>query len=257
MRTSLPIVFVLLTAGAPMMARPASEDRPQKRAAKPTVPTFELTVDSIMRGPDLVGFAPTGLRWSGDSMKLYFEWRKPGEDEASTYVVAREGGAPRRLSDAERKKKHEKAREAEALPKLELPDGQTAVDRSASGRAAPVFAADRRWRAHPDHLEDRRAQPGRVARRVDDRGRLLVQQHAARAVPHEEPAWCRDGADHDDADRGVAGVRVGRSEGHHVRRAWCSAPSSSGRRIGSWRSTRSRTTVSPRQRAGQMSTGGF
>src|SRR5262245_15233612 len=46
---------------------------------------FELTVDSIMRGPKLVGYPPTGLRWSGDSARLYFEWRRPGEDEASTY----------------------------------------------------------------------------------------------------------------------------------------------------------------------------
>jgi hypothetical protein len=33
---------------------------------------FALTVDSIMRGPDLVGYAPEGLRWSADSQKLYF-----------------------------------------------------------------------------------------------------------------------------------------------------------------------------------------
>jgi dipeptidyl aminopeptidase/acylaminoacyl peptidase len=64
---------------------------------------FELTVDSIMRGPKLVGYPPSGLRWSGDSARLYFEWRRPGEDEPSTWVVAREGGAPRKLSDAERR----------------------------------------------------------------------------------------------------------------------------------------------------------
>jgi dipeptidyl aminopeptidase/acylaminoacyl peptidase len=64
---------------------------------------FELTVDSIMRGPDLVGYPPTALRWSADSQKLYFDWRKPGEDEASTYVVARDGGTPRKLTDDEKK----------------------------------------------------------------------------------------------------------------------------------------------------------
>ncbi|MEP6918991.1 MAG: hypothetical protein ABJC89_25340, partial [Acidobacteriota bacterium] len=47
---------------------------------------FELTIDSIMRGPDLVGWPPTALRWSADSQKLYFDWRKPGEKESSTYV---------------------------------------------------------------------------------------------------------------------------------------------------------------------------
>ena len=34
---------------------------------------FALTVDSIMRGPDLVGYPPEGLRWSADSQNLYFE----------------------------------------------------------------------------------------------------------------------------------------------------------------------------------------
>jgi len=64
---------------------------------------FALTVDSIMRGPDLVGYAPDSLRWSADSQKLYFDCRKPGEDEASTYVVGRDGGAPSRLDDAGKK----------------------------------------------------------------------------------------------------------------------------------------------------------
>src|SRR4051812_17142261 len=75
---------------------------PAPKAAK-AAGGFELTVDSIMRGPKLVGYPPTGLRWSGDSSKLYFEWRKAGEDEAGTWVVARDGGQPRRLTDEERR----------------------------------------------------------------------------------------------------------------------------------------------------------
>jgi dipeptidyl aminopeptidase/acylaminoacyl peptidase len=64
---------------------------------------FPLTVDSIMRGPELVGYPPTDLRFSGDAQELYFEWRQPGEDEAATFAVARAGGEPRRLSDEERR----------------------------------------------------------------------------------------------------------------------------------------------------------
>ena len=64
---------------------------------------LQLTVDSIMRGPDLVGYAPDGLRWSADSQKLYFDWRKPGEDEASTYWVPRGGGTPTKLTDDQKK----------------------------------------------------------------------------------------------------------------------------------------------------------
>src|SRR5688500_20289957 len=69
----------------------------------PPASRFTLTVDSIMRGPALVGYPPSDLRWSGDSKELYFEWRMPGEDEAATWVVARDGGQPRRLTDDERK----------------------------------------------------------------------------------------------------------------------------------------------------------
>src|SRR5438045_1578231 len=75
---------------------PINTERPPKTG-------FELTVDSIMRGPDLVGYPPTGLRWSADSQKLFFEWRKPGEEEASTYVVNRGGGTPTKLTDEQRK----------------------------------------------------------------------------------------------------------------------------------------------------------
>ncbi|MDP2054234.1 MAG: hypothetical protein Q8L75_11405, partial [Acidobacteriota bacterium] len=44
---------------------------------KPVTPGFPLTVDSIMRGPELVGNPPSNLRWSGDSQSLYFEWLMP------------------------------------------------------------------------------------------------------------------------------------------------------------------------------------
>ena len=64
---------------------------------------FALTVDSIMRGPELVGNPPNNLRWSGDSQSLYFEWLMPKEDLAATWVVGRAGGAPRRLSETERR----------------------------------------------------------------------------------------------------------------------------------------------------------
>jgi dipeptidyl aminopeptidase/acylaminoacyl peptidase len=55
-----------------------------------------------MRGPELVGNPPNNLRWSGDSKELYFEWLMPKEDQPATWVVSRDGGAPRRLTDEER-----------------------------------------------------------------------------------------------------------------------------------------------------------
>ena len=76
---------------------------PAKRVTAAAKGGFELTVDSIMRGPKLVGYPPTGLRWSGDSKWLYFEWRRPNDAEASTWAVSRDGGEPRKLSDTERR----------------------------------------------------------------------------------------------------------------------------------------------------------
>ena len=74
--------------------------QPQAPSPKSQAP---LTVDSIMRGPELVGNPPNNLRWSGDSKELYFEWQMPKEDQAATWVVGRDGGTPRRLTDAERR----------------------------------------------------------------------------------------------------------------------------------------------------------
>lgn len=93
--SSVVLAAALLFAGPGLTAQ-----QPTARPATPAAP-FALTVDSIMRGPDLVGWPPTGLRWSADSRRLYFEWRRPGEEEASTYVVDRDGGEPRRLTEAE------------------------------------------------------------------------------------------------------------------------------------------------------------
>ena len=73
-------------------------------SAKATVDKgFALTVDNIMRGPELIGYPPSDLRWSGDSKELFFEWRVAKEDQPSTWTVGRDGGAPRRLTEAERR----------------------------------------------------------------------------------------------------------------------------------------------------------
>ena len=77
---------------------------PVMLVAQPQAPSdFALTIDNVMRGPELVGNPPTSLRWSGDSKELYFEWLIPKEDTTSTWVASRSGGAPRRLSETERR----------------------------------------------------------------------------------------------------------------------------------------------------------
>jgi len=89
-------IVLVMFAAALAVAPVSTEQAPAKTA-------FPLTVDSIMRGPELVGNPPSNLRWSGDSQSLYFEWLMPKEDLAATWVVTRAGGAPRRLTDAERR----------------------------------------------------------------------------------------------------------------------------------------------------------
>ena len=75
-----------------------------QKQSKPSTKPFELTVDSIMRGPRLVGYPPTGVYWSQDSQRVYFRWKQADEPrlkEMSLYVVNRDGTGLRRLSDDE------------------------------------------------------------------------------------------------------------------------------------------------------------
>ena len=67
---------------------------------------FELTIDNIMRGPGLTGYEPSGVRWSPDSQRLYFQWKQwndPQDKPLDTYVVNRDGSGLRKLSDPESK----------------------------------------------------------------------------------------------------------------------------------------------------------
>ena len=87
MRTvTLPLCLVLLV----LQARPANN--------------FALTVDNIMRGPALVGFEPTGVRWSTDGSRIIFQWKRNTDKEIApmdTYTVNRDGSELRKLTDEE------------------------------------------------------------------------------------------------------------------------------------------------------------
>jgi dipeptidyl aminopeptidase/acylaminoacyl peptidase len=67
---------------------------------------FALTIDNIMRGPELYGYAPSDVRWSGDGERIYFQWKQASDPRLKppdTYVVGRDGSGLRKLSDAEAK----------------------------------------------------------------------------------------------------------------------------------------------------------
>ena len=94
--------FILCTV---ILLAPQLLNAQKQSAPTPTKP-FELTVDSIMRGPRLVGYPPTGVYWSQDSQRVYFRWKladEPRLKETSLYVVNRDGTGLRRLTDEEAK----------------------------------------------------------------------------------------------------------------------------------------------------------
>jgi len=86
------LILAFLLAATPWLTA-------QQRAATApaATPVSMLTVDGIMRGPKLVGSAPTAVRWSKDSSRIYFSWQKPDQDRASTFVVNRDGTGLRQL----------------------------------------------------------------------------------------------------------------------------------------------------------------
>lgn len=95
MRSILSSIFIVT-----LCLNPLAASAQQPAPAKP----FELTIDSIMRGPALVGHEPTAVRWSPDSKKVYFSWKLAGEArlaDMSTYVVNADGSGLRKLTEEE------------------------------------------------------------------------------------------------------------------------------------------------------------
>jgi dipeptidyl aminopeptidase/acylaminoacyl peptidase len=67
---------------------------------------FSLTIDNIMRGPELYGNEPSAVRWSEDGHRVYFQWKQANEPRVKpndTYVVNRDGSGLRKLTDEETK----------------------------------------------------------------------------------------------------------------------------------------------------------
>ncbi|MDT7781434.1 MAG: hypothetical protein QOC99_3946 [Acidobacteriota bacterium] len=93
-----------LTQRALARRQQPQQSQQQQSPPSPPVKAFELTVDSIMRGPDLVGYQPQGVYWSQDSRRVYFRWKRAGEPrlkETDLYVVNADGTALRKLTEEE------------------------------------------------------------------------------------------------------------------------------------------------------------
>src|SRR5437764_7977570 len=95
--------FVRAASAAALVAALLSQQAFAQQQQTPAK-KFELTVDSVMRGPDLVGYAPAGVYWSQDGRRVYFRWKRAGEPrlkEPDLYVVSSDGTGLRKLTDEE------------------------------------------------------------------------------------------------------------------------------------------------------------
>jgi len=105
-RAAASLVLAALVLTQQAFAQQQATVQQQARATQTTAKKFELTVDSIMRGPDLVGYPPSGVYWSQDSRRVFFRWKRAGEPrlkEMSLYVVNRDGTGLRKLTEEEAK----------------------------------------------------------------------------------------------------------------------------------------------------------
>ena len=70
----------------------------------PAQQRFNLSIDNIMRGPELVGYEPSSPRWSGDGQRIFFQWKQAADPPAQpmdTWVVNRDGSGLHKLSEDE------------------------------------------------------------------------------------------------------------------------------------------------------------
>src|SRR5205814_9126441 len=89
-------MLVVVAATAQLTGAPFRKGAVPPVQAKNGYAPFSLTVDSIMRGPKLVGYPPTAPRWSDDSSRLYLESRRPEHEDAGTSRVGRGRSRPRK-----------------------------------------------------------------------------------------------------------------------------------------------------------------
>ena len=96
-----PFLSVLALGAVALL--PLGAQQPATRPAAAS--TFEFTIASMMRGPEVYGRAPDSVRWSPDGKYVYFSWLPPGTDwreRLQPYRVRAAAGArPERLTRAQ------------------------------------------------------------------------------------------------------------------------------------------------------------
>ncbi|MCK5653108.1 MAG: hypothetical protein KAJ42_17095, partial [Gemmatimonadetes bacterium] len=102
-RTRLTLLVVLL-AGLISFLPDSSQAQATATIEPATAARFDfpLTIKSIMRGPELLGNAPSRVRWTDDSEWIYFQWLPGGgawHDSGESYRVRVGGGEPEKVED--------------------------------------------------------------------------------------------------------------------------------------------------------------
>src|ERR1041384_343416 len=98
-------IFLTTAQAAPTLARQKSSS-PSRSTDASANGKFALTIDNIMRGFELVGYEPRAVHWSPDSQRVYFQWKQasePREKDFDTYVVNRDSGGLKKLTEEEAK----------------------------------------------------------------------------------------------------------------------------------------------------------
>ena len=98
----------------------------------------ELKVERLAALPSLIGTAPTKPVWSPDSSRLAFLWNDEAMPFRDVWVVAAEGGEPRRITDVASPARGGPGAEPGSLAALE----QEFAERSRSGISEVVWTPD-------------------------------------------------------------------------------------------------------------------
>jgi dipeptidyl aminopeptidase/acylaminoacyl peptidase len=62
-----------------------------------------VTVEKIMRDPKWIGTSPSGIHWSDDSKKVYFNWNPESAEQSELYNISTGDTKPQKVSLEERK----------------------------------------------------------------------------------------------------------------------------------------------------------
>ena len=98
--------MAILVLPARLEAAQKTPEASRGSAATTNGKPFALTIDNITRGAELIGYQPSGVRWSTDSQRIYFQWKQAGEPrekDPDTYVVDRDGSGLKKLTEEEAK----------------------------------------------------------------------------------------------------------------------------------------------------------